>query len=174
MKHERISGNERVAIERRALGEAGFAIDAVADAATGRGRLHRHSWFQADADATGRTAEALIARRPDGAPAIALPIVRAGRGMRMVPGCYWPQRSFPVAADAGGKITSSYKLNVMKLDRTVTDTRGAEVTHALSERTTFVITPDSKVIATLSSADDKVAPDEHALKSLEIVQKLKK
>lgn len=81
---------------------------------------------------------------------------------------------FPVAADAGGKITASYKLNTMTLDRKVTDTRGADVTHALTERTTFVITPDKKVIATLSSNDDKVAPHEHAEKSLAIVQSLKK
>ncbi len=81
---------------------------------------------------------------------------------------------FAVAADAGGKITQSYKLNVMTLDRKVTDTRGAEVTHSLTERTTFVITPDNKVIATLSSNDDKVAPHEHAEKSLAIVQALKK
>lgn len=81
---------------------------------------------------------------------------------------------FPVAADAGGKITASYKLETMKLDRKVTDTRGAEVTHGLTERTTFVITPDKKVIATLSSNDDKVQPHEHAEKSLQIVQSLKK
>ncbi|MCC6915153.1 MAG: peroxiredoxin [Rhodospirillaceae bacterium] len=81
---------------------------------------------------------------------------------------------FPVAADAGGKITASYKLSTMTLDRKVTDTRGADVTHSLTERTTFVITPDRKVIATLSSNDDKVAPHEHAEKSLEIVQGLKK
>lgn len=81
---------------------------------------------------------------------------------------------FPVAADAGGKITASYKLDTISLDRKVTDTRGTEVTHALTERTTFVITPDKKVIATLSSNDDKVAPHEHAEKSLEIVQSLKK
>ncbi|MGE3335825.1 MAG: peroxiredoxin [Rhodospirillaceae bacterium] len=81
---------------------------------------------------------------------------------------------FPVAADAGGKITASYKLSTMTLDRKVTDTRGADVTHALTERTTFVITPDKKVIATLSSNDDKVAPHEHAEKTLSIVQGLKK
>ncbi|MGE3476014.1 MAG: peroxiredoxin [Rhodospirillaceae bacterium] len=81
---------------------------------------------------------------------------------------------FPVAADAGGKITASYKLSTMTLDRKVTDTRGADVTHSLTERTTFVITPDRKVIATLSSNDDKVAPHEHAEKSLEIVRGLKK
>lgn len=81
---------------------------------------------------------------------------------------------FPVASDADGKITASFKLSTLKLDRKVTDTRGADVTHALTERTTFVITPDSKVIATLSSNDDKIGANEHAEKSLEIVQGLKK
>jgi len=81
---------------------------------------------------------------------------------------------FPVASDADGKISSSYNLNTMSLNRKVTDTRGAEVTHALTERTTFVITPDSKVIATLSSADDKINPADHVDKSLAIVRGLKK
>jgi thioredoxin-dependent peroxiredoxin len=81
---------------------------------------------------------------------------------------------FAVAADAGGKITQSYKLNARTLEKTIKDTKGNDVTHALSERTTFVITPDNKIIATLSSNDDKVTPTEHAEKSLQIVQSLKK
>ena len=81
---------------------------------------------------------------------------------------------FPVASDADGAITKAFNLNTMSLDRKVTDTRGAEVTTALTERTTFVITPDSKVIATLSSADDKINPADHVEKSLAIVQGLKK
>jgi len=81
---------------------------------------------------------------------------------------------FAVAADTDGKITKSFDLATMTLDRKVTDTKGREVTHALTERTTFVITPDSKVIATLSSNDDNVLAHEHAEKSLAIVQGLKK
>ena len=81
---------------------------------------------------------------------------------------------FPVASDADGAITKAYNLNTMTLDRKVTDTRGAAVEHALTERTTFVIAPDSKVIATLSSADDKITPADHVDKSLAIVQTLKK
>ena len=81
---------------------------------------------------------------------------------------------FPVASDADGAISKAYNLNTMNLNRKVTDTRGAEVTHELTERTTFVITPDYKVIATLSSADDKINPADHVDKSLAIVQGLKK
>jgi len=81
---------------------------------------------------------------------------------------------FAVAADAGGKITQAYQLNARTLEKAIKDTKGNDVTHALSERTTFVITPDNKIIATLSSNDDKVTPTEHAEKSLEIVQALKK
>lgn len=81
---------------------------------------------------------------------------------------------FPVASDADGAISKAYNLNTMNLNRKVTDTRGAEVTHELTERTTLVITPDYKVIATLSSADDKINPADHVDKSLAIVQGLKK
>lgn len=81
---------------------------------------------------------------------------------------------FPVASDADGAISKAYNLATMNLNRKVTDTRGSEVTHELTERTTFVITPDSKVIATLSSADDKINPADHVEKSLAIVQGLKK
>ncbi len=81
---------------------------------------------------------------------------------------------FPVASDADGAISKAYNLATMNLNRKVTDTRGAEVTHELTERTTFVIAPDSKVIATLSSADDKINPADHVEKSLAIVQGLKK
>jgi peroxiredoxin Q/BCP len=81
---------------------------------------------------------------------------------------------FPVASDADGSISKAYNLNTMNLNRKVTDTRGSEVTHALTERTTFVITPDYKVIATLSSEDDKIKPADHVDKSLAIVQALKK
>jgi hypothetical protein len=40
-------------------------------------------------------------------------------------------------------------------------------------RTTFVVTPDGKIAATLSSADDKVTPAQHDEKSLAVVQDLK-
>jgi peroxiredoxin Q/BCP len=82
---------------------------------------------------------------------------------------------FPVASDADGSITSSYNLKSMELPKGIKDSRGDDVElPAASERTTFVIAPDGKVIATLSSADDKIAPADHAEKSLSIVQGLTK
>ena len=46
------------------------------------------------------------------------------------------------------------------------DVRGVEIDHAFTERTTFVIGKDHKVVATLSSADDKIAPAQHVQKAL--------
>lgn len=79
---------------------------------------------------------------------------------------------FPVASDADGSITKAYDLNTLKFPGAIKDSKGREVTTALTERTTFVITSDAKIIATLSSADDKVTPVEHVDKSLALVQEL--
>lgn len=70
-------------------------VSAVAALARPRYRFLRQSWFAA---AGGRRPRTLVARRGD-RPVIALPIVGAGPGVSMVPGCYWPFRSFPVAED---------------------------------------------------------------------------
>ena len=40
------------------------------------------------------------------------------------------------------------------------------IDHAFTERTTFVIAPGGKIAAVFSSADDKIAPSDHATKSL--------
>jgi len=79
---------------------------------------------------------------------------------------------FPVASDADGKIAGSYKLNMGAARAGFKDVRGVEIGHGFIERTTFVIGKDHKVVATLSSADDKLSPDQHVTKALEIVQKL--
>ena len=79
---------------------------------------------------------------------------------------------FPVASDADGKISASYKLNMGAARAGFKDVRGVEIGHGFIERTTFVIGKDHKVVATLSSADDKLTPDQHVTKALEIVQKL--
>src|SRR6185436_14982649 len=62
---------------------------------------------------------------------------------------------FPVASDADGKIAKSYGLNVMEGKAGIKDTRGMEIDHAFTERTTFVIAPDSRIAAVFLSADDK-------------------
>jgi peroxiredoxin len=79
---------------------------------------------------------------------------------------------FPVASDPDRKIANSYNLTAATAKAGMKDVRGSEIDHDFIERVTFVIGKDHKVIATLSSADDKLSPDQHVKKALEIVQKL--
>jgi peroxiredoxin len=78
---------------------------------------------------------------------------------------------FPVASDEDHKIAASYNLTSQAARAGMKDVRGAEIGHDFIERVTFVIGRDHRIIATLSSADDKLTPDQHVLKALEIVQK---
>jgi thioredoxin-dependent peroxiredoxin len=79
---------------------------------------------------------------------------------------------FPVASDPDGSIAKSYDLKVMEKQAGAKDTRGVEIDHAFTERSTFVIAPDSKIVAVFSSADDKISPADHVTKSLEVVKQL--
>ncbi len=79
---------------------------------------------------------------------------------------------FPVASDADGKIAKAYKLTVNSAKPGMKDVRGTDIDHDFIERVTFVIAKDHKIIATLSSSADKLSPDQHVDKSLDIVQKL--
>lgn len=79
---------------------------------------------------------------------------------------------FAVASDPDGAIAKSYDLKVMEAKPGFKDTRGNEIDHAFTERTTFVIAPDSKIVAVYSSADDKISPADHVTKSLETVKEL--
>jgi len=79
---------------------------------------------------------------------------------------------FPVASDAKLSIAASYNLTTTAVKSGMMDVRGIAVDHDLIERTTFVIGKDHKIVATLSSKDDHIAPDEHVQKALAIVQGL--
>jgi len=79
---------------------------------------------------------------------------------------------FPVASDADHSIATSYNLNTTTAKPDATDVRGDMIGHDFIERTTFVIGKNHKIIATFSSKDDKLMPDQHVEKSLEIVQQL--
>ncbi len=78
----------------------------------------------------------------------------------------------PVASDADGSIAKSYDLTSMDAKPGMKDTRGEAIDHAFTERTTFVIGPDSKILATLSSSAEKISPADHVEKSLAVVQQL--
>ena len=80
---------------------------------------------------------------------------------------------FPVASDPDGKIAKSYDLKVMEGKAGLKDTRGVDIDHAFTERTTFVISPSGKIVATLSSANDKISPADHVSKSLAVVTEMK-
>jgi peroxiredoxin Q/BCP len=81
---------------------------------------------------------------------------------------------FPVASDSDRKIATSYNLTAGSPKAGMKDVRGADIDHDFIERVTFVIGKDHKIVATLSSADDKISPDQHVRKALEIVQNLSK
>jgi thioredoxin-dependent peroxiredoxin len=75
---------------------------------------------------------------------------------------------FPVASDAQGRIAKSYDLAVTDLPAGRKDTRGVEIDHARTERTTFIVTTDGRIAATIGG----LAPDANVDKALETVQKL--
>jgi len=74
----------------------------------------------------------------------------------------------PVASDADGQIAKSYDLAVREAVAGRKDTRGVDIDHGFAERTTFIVTPDGKIAATLSG----LAPSANVDKALETVQKL--
>ena len=80
---------------------------------------------------------------------------------------------FPVAADATGAISKSFDLKNGAVRGGAKDVKGNPITTETTERTTFVITPDHKIVATFSSNDDKIAPADHVEKSLALVEQLK-
>ena len=75
----------------------------------------------------------------------------------------------PVASDVDGKIAKSYDLKVSEAKGGAKDSRGVEIDHGFAERTTFIVTPDGRVFATIGG----VAPDENVHEALSTVQRLK-
>ena len=80
---------------------------------------------------------------------------------------------FPIASDEDTKIAQSYQLNVTPPRDGATDVNKDVIGHAFIERFTYVIGKDGKILATLSSKDDKLTPDQHVDKSLATVASAK-
>ena len=76
---------------------------------------------------------------------------------------------FPVASDADGRIARSYDLSVQKARAGYKDTRGNEIDHDFAERTTFIVTPDGRIAATVGG----MSATKNVEKALEAVQGLK-
>ncbi len=77
---------------------------------------------------------------------------------------------FPVASDSDGKIAKSYDLSVKEGRAGIKDTRGVDIDHGFTERTTFVVSRDGKIVATVGGVD----PKSNVEKTLEVVQGLGK
>lgn len=75
-----------------------------------------------------------------------------------------------VASDVDGKVAKSYGLKVTAASPGMKDSRGAEIDHGFAERTTFIVSPSGKIVATIGG----VAPTVNVAKSLEIVERYAK
>ena len=73
-----------------------------------------------------------------------------------------------VASDTDGSIAGSYGLSVREGREGMKDTRGVEIGHGFTERTTFIVTPDGRISETIGG----ISPIENVQKSLEAVQRL--
>lgn len=76
----------------------------------------------------------------------------------------------PVASDADGKIAKSYDIKVFDARAGMKNTKGNEINHGFAERTTFVVTQDGKVAATVGGMD--VDPKQNVEKALEAVKNI--
>jgi peroxiredoxin Q/BCP len=74
----------------------------------------------------------------------------------------------PVASDADGAIAKSYELQVRDAIAGAKDTRGVEIGHGFAERTTFIVTQDGKIAATVGG----MKPDDNVNNALQVVQDL--
>ena len=77
----------------------------------------------------------------------------------------------PVASDVDGKIAKSFDLKVRDAREGAKDSRGVEIGHGFSERTTFVVSSDGKVTATIETTNG-VTPSTNVEKALEAVQQV--
>ena len=66
----------------------------------------------------------------------------------------------PVASDVDGKIAKSYDLKVGEARAGFKNTKGQEIDHGFAERTTFVVTGDGKVAATIGGMTPAANVDE--------------
>jgi len=73
-----------------------------------------------------------------------------------------------VASDRDGKIARAFGLRVSDAQSGATDTRGKEIDHGFTERTTFVVKRNGTVLAAVGG----VSPEENVARALELVRKL--
>lgn len=79
---------------------------------------------------------------------------------------------FAVASDPAGKVAAQYDLAMVPPQKGVIDVTGKPVTHGFFPRTTFVIDRSGKIVATFSSKEDHLSPDQHVARALAIVTQM--
>jgi len=77
---------------------------------------------------------------------------------------------FPTASDPNGSIAKSFDLMVSEGKAGMKDSRGVEIDHGFAERTTFIVTPNGKIAASIGG----LAPADNVNQALAAVQALKK
>jgi peroxiredoxin len=73
-----------------------------------------------------------------------------------------------VASDVDGRIAKAYELNVHAAMAGIKDSQGEAIDHGFAERTTFIVTPDGKIAATIGG----ISPASNVEKALAVVQQL--
>jgi thioredoxin-dependent peroxiredoxin len=73
-----------------------------------------------------------------------------------------------VASDGDGRIARAFGLRVSGPQAGAIDTRGKEIDHGFTERTTFVVKRDGTILAAVGG----VSPEANVARALELVQKL--
>lgn len=73
-----------------------------------------------------------------------------------------------VASDADGSIAKSYELSVRDAAPGRKDSRGVDIDHGFAERTTFIVAPNGKIVATIGG----IGAAENVQQTLAAVQKL--
>lgn len=73
-----------------------------------------------------------------------------------------------VASDKDGSIAKAYDLVVKEAAAGKKDSRGVDIDHGFAERTTFIVTPEGKIVATIGG----IKPAENVEKALEALQQL--
>jgi peroxiredoxin Q/BCP len=68
-----------------------------------------------------------------------------------------------VASDVDGKIAKSYDLKVSEAKSGLKDSRGAEINHGFAERTTFIVTQDGRIFATIGGVSSDANVDQALL-----------
>ena len=75
---------------------------------------------------------------------------------------------FSTASDADGGIAKSFGLTIREAQPGRKDTRGLDIDHDFAERTTFIVTPDGKIAASIGG----LAPADNVQKALDAVEAL--